>query len=475
MPDPDNGDMGTGVASPRVAGSMPWIRHGLAAAFDRLRSRRTRLELGYVLVGLPLAVVGFVFVVVSVVLGAALSVTFVGLPLLALGGVAARRLAAIQRALAYRLLGERVVPPPPREPGPGFLGWLQAALRDPASWRARAYLLVKLPLVLVTFYLTALVWLQGLFWLTYPITWQVTGPGRAVPNPFLDVGALIFRGSSDPRPHVAHRMTLFVGDTAIDMWPGVLAVAMTGALALLAAPSVTHGLLAIDRRLAQGLLGRPAGADRVRQLERARDQVVDESATTLRRIERDLHDGTQAQLATLAMTLGQAKEKLENRSDVPFDPAGALGLVDTAHRHAKEALVELRDIARGIHPPALDLGLDAALTTLVARSAVPAVLNSAISTRPGRATETIAYFSVAELLANAARHSRARHVVVEVATRAETLRLQVSDDGQGGARPGGGSGLTGLTERVRAVDGRLHIHSPAGGPTVITVELPLTA
>jgi signal transduction histidine kinase len=203
--------------------------------------------------------------------------------------------------------------------------------------------------------------------------------------------------------------------------------------------------------------------------------VVDDSAATLRRIERDLHDGTQAQLATLAMNLGQAKEKLEHRSNVPFDPTGALELVDSAHRQAKEALIELRDIARGIHPPALDVGLDAALATLVARSAVPAELHTDIRDRPTKAIETIAYFSAAELLANIARHSQAQHATVDVTTRDGALRLQVSDDGVGDALPGTGSGLPGLHDRVRAVDGRLHVSSPAGGPTVVRVELPLHA
>ncbi len=464
--------MGPRLAALGATGPVPWLRQVLRAALEVLTSRRTRSELAYVVVSLPLAVLGFVFVVVSTLLGAVLAVTFIGLPLLALGGLGARRLAGMHRGLAHRLLGEHVAAPPPLQPGIGFLGWLQAALRDSASWRARTYLLLKLPVAFVTFYLTALIWLQGLFWLTYPISWQLTGPGKAVPNPFLDVGALIFRGSAKPH-HVAHQMTLFVGDTAIDAWPGVLVVAMVGALTLLAAPWVVHGLVALDRRSIQGLLGPPAGAARVRQLEESRAQITDESAITLRRIERDLHDGTQAQLATLAMTLGQAKEKLENRANVPYDPPGALILVDTAHRHAKEALVELRDIARGIHPPALDLGLDAALATLVARSAVPGILRADIGTRPSRATETIAYFSVAELLANAARHSHARHVSVDVTSHDGTLRLRVRDDGDGGATPGSGSGLTGLADRVRAVDGRLHLSSPPGGPTVVTVELPL--
>ncbi|HEX3394001.1 MAG TPA: ATP-binding protein, partial [Acidimicrobiales bacterium] len=154
---------------------------------------------------------------------------------------------------------------------------------------------------------------------------------------------------------------------------------------------------------------------------------------------------------------------------------GALELVDAAHRHAKEALVELRGIARGVHPPALDLGLDAALATLVARSPVPATLHAETETRPTRAIETIAYFSVAELLANVARHSDAAHATVEVSALDGCLRLAVTDDGIGGAEVGAGSGLSGLADRVLAIDGRLDVSSPPGGPTMVVVELPLQA
>jgi signal transduction histidine kinase len=131
--------------------------------------------------------------------------------------------------------------------------------------------------------------------------------------------------------------------------------------------------------------------------------------------------------------------------------------------------------AGGIHPPALDVGLDAALATLVARSAVPAVLCADIQDRPSRAIETIAYFSAAELLANVAKHRRAGQATVEVTARDGVLRLQVSDDGEGGARPGIGSGLPGLDHRLRAVDADLRISSPPGGPTVVRVDLPLHA
>jgi len=165
------------------------------------------------------------------------------------------------------------------------------------------------------------------------------------------------------------------------------------------------------------------------------------------------------------MRLGQARET--------DDPERLRELVDNAHDSAKDAIAELRDLVRGIHPPVLDQGLDAALATLAARSAVPVELHTHVPRRPSPAIETIAYFCVAELLTNIAKHSGARHAVVQAGERGQRLHLEVRDDGLGGARIGAGTGLSGLDERVRTVDGTLTVHSPPGGPTVINVELPL--
>jgi signal transduction histidine kinase len=204
---------------------------------------------------------------------------------------------------------------------------------------------------------------------------------------------------------------------------------------------------------------------------------VDASVATLRRIERDLHDGTQAQLVALAMRLGQAKEKLSESRDPDLEQVRQL--VDDAHRGAKEAIVELRDLARGIHPPALDIGLEGALSTLAARSTVPSNLTVVLNDRPTPAIEAIAYFCVAELLANVAQHARASRASISCAQHGGWLRIVVRDDGNGGAQlssvGSSSSGLSGLTDRVHAVDGRLDITSPPGGPTIITVDLPLHA
>ena len=213
---------------------------------------------------------------------------------------------------------------------------------------------------------------------------------------------------------------------------------------------------------------------RVRELERSRARVVDDSAARLRRIERDLHDGAQAQMVAVAMKLGLATKKLGAMTDGTgqTDLDRVLDLVIAAHRGAKEAIAELRDLARGIHPPVLDQGLGTALTSLAASSEVPVELVVDLPERPSAAIETIAYFCAAELLANVAKHSGARHARLEAVHVPGLLRVRVSDDGAGGACVEVRGGLAGLAERVTTVDGRLQVSSPPGGPTVIAVELP---
>ncbi len=230
---------------------------------------------------------------------------------------------------------------------------------------------------------------------------------------------------------------------------------------------------ALELWIAYRLLVAPL-PQRVRELEQSRARVVDDSAARLRRIERDLHDGAQTQMVAVAMKLGLATKKLRGMTDGTgqTDLDRVLELVAGAHSGTKEAITELRDLARGIHPPVLDQGLGAALTTLAARSDLPVELAIDLPERPSAAIETIAYFCAAELLANAAKHSGARHATLKAVHVPGLLRMQVSDDGTGGARVEALGGLAGLTERVRTVDGRLHLASPPGGPTVVTIELP---
>ncbi len=230
---------------------------------------------------------------------------------------------------------------------------------------------------------------------------------------------------------------------------------------------------ALELGVAYHLLVAPL-PQRVRELERSRAHLVDDSAARLREIERDLHDGAQAQMVAVTMKLGLAMKKLGGMTDGTgqTDLDRVLELVVAAHSGAKEAVTELRDLARGIHPPVLDHGLGVALTTLAARSDLPVELVIDLPERPSAAIETIAYFCAAELLTNVAKHSGAQHATLEAVYVPGLLRARVSDDGTGGARIEARGGLAGLADRIRTVDGRLQVSSPPGGPTVVTVELP---
>ncbi|MFD8210400.1 sensor histidine kinase [Streptomyces sp. NPDC059695] len=233
-------------------------------------------------------------------------------------------------------------------------------------------------------------------------------------------------------------------------------------------PFLARGLANGDRGMVRGLLSPSDELERrIAELESDRGVVVDTAAADLRRIERDLHDGAQARLVALAMGLGLAKEKLLE------DPEAAAAMVDEAHGEVKLALQELRDLARGIHPAVLtDRGLSAALSSVSARCTVPVKVHVDLAERPAEAIEGIAYFTVSELLQNVSKHARARSASVEVWRSGDRLMLQVRDDGAGGARFDGGTGLAGLAERLGAVDGLLVLDSPEGGPTTVTAELP---
>jgi signal transduction histidine kinase len=244
---------------------------------------------------------------------------------------------------------------------------------------------------------------------------------------------------------------------------------------VVAAAWLARGINAADRRLVRGLLGPRSMDERVSELERTRALAVDDSAAALRRVERDLHDGAQMRLAALAMNLGMAREKLGDDDAAEGDNATVRELIDAAHRNAVDALADLRDLARGIHPPVLDNGLASALATLATSSAIPATVTADLGPRPAPAIETIAYFCAAELIANATKHSYANQIKIMIYTERARVHLSVTDDGIGGADLGRGTGLSGLAQRVSTVDGRIDVSSPAGGPTTVTVELPLQA
>ncbi len=260
--------------------------------------------------------------------------------------------------------------------------------------------------------------------------------------------------------------------------PGARVALWVGALAiLLLLPFAARQLTQIDIGLARSLLGQDPEeqiahlSERVETLTTSRSETVDSVESERRRIERDLHDGPQQRLVAIAMDLGMARERLDR------DPEGARELLDKAHLSAKEAITEMRHVARGITPPILaDRGLDAAVSALAARSAVPVTVEVAEVGRLDPTTEAIAYFCVSELLTNVAKHAGARRARVRLALdhalAPPALVIEVEDDGVGGADPQRGSGLNGLRQRVLSVDGSIRLDSPAGGPTRVQILLP---
>ncbi|HEX4218732.1 MAG TPA: sensor domain-containing protein [Acidimicrobiales bacterium] len=425
-------------------------------------ARRAWSELAFLSLGAVLGLFGIAFVVVTLSAGVVLAITFFGLGLIALSVRGARGFGGFHRQLARSYLDEEIDEPEAFSSRPGFLGWLQSSLRDRTGWRSMAYMGLKVPLATLGILAGFAFWWDAFFCLTFPL-WGGSGNSPAVYGlPQLVFGNNFFSGGHSG---FLHEVGVF----------------LAGLVFFFAAPWAVRAVVSLDRLVLRVLLAPDPVALRVRSLEQARAQTVDASAATLRRIERDLHDGTQAQLVALAMRLGMAKEKLAEYEEPAPDQVGQLDqvrqLVDDAHRSAKEAIVELRDLARGIHPPALDIGLEGALATLAARSTVATDLSLSLESRPAPAIEAIAYFCVAELLANVAQHAHASSAIVTCTEHGQWLRVVVRDDGTGGAQlsrlGSSSSGLAGLTDRVHAVDGRLDIASPPRGPTVVTVDLPL--
>jgi signal transduction histidine kinase len=206
---------------------------------------------------------------------------------------------------------------------------------------------------------------------------------------------------------------------------------------------------------------------RLGQLQASRARLVDATESERRRIERDLHDGTQQRLVSLAMSLGLLDTKL------PGDPEAAKPIAQEARQALAVALEELRELSHGIHPAVLsERGLAAAFEDLADRGALPAYVEVSIDERPNAGVEAAAYFVVSEALTNAIKHSHAREVRISASRERDKLIVEVTDDGIGGAAPAGGSGLRGLTDRVEALGGELVVSSPPGRGTTLRAELP---
>ncbi|EST19719.1 hypothetical protein N566_28440, partial [Streptomycetaceae bacterium MP113-05] len=356
-------------------------------------SGRTWRAYAFVATGVFVAPLAFAFAVAMVSAGAGLLVTFLGVPVLAAGLAGCRAIGRLERGRARALLELRVDEPEPvsvLQRGPGVMARVGALLRSGVSWRSLLYALLHFPWAVFSFCTTAVFWAYGWGAFLYP-AWHWVFPV------FTDQPGLQMWGDGE-----GHGWWLRA--------PADLALASVAGLVLvLLTPWLVRALTFVDRGMVVGLLGPSRLTSRVRELESDRGVVVDTAAADLRRIERDLHDGAQARLISLAMELGLAKEKLLE------DPETAARMVDDAHGEVKLALAELRDLARGIHPVLLtDRGLGPALTALAGRCTAPVTVSADLSERPAPAIEGIAYFTVSELLQNISKHSGARKAEVEV-------------------------------------------------------------
>jgi signal transduction histidine kinase len=379
----------------------------------------------------------FCCLLTALICGVTLVIVWVGLPILAGTAVVARSLATLERHRAGALLGEAIPEPYAPPPESGVVRRARAVVADVATWKDLAWLLILLPaLGLAGFTIAVSMWGASLGTMTLPAWyWALDSEGG------VDYGLLSV-------------------DTAREAWllvpVGVIGVVLTG----LTVRYLARGLAGLARLV----LG-PTESQELARLRRTRAGAVDAQAAELQRIERDLHDGAQARLVALAMDLGMAQEK------VSTDPQAAQVLVAQAHAEAKKALLELRDLSRGIYPAILtDRGLAAALSSVTARNPVPTALDVALDRRLPAAVEAAAYFVAVESLTNVAKHSDAQRCRVRVELRDGLLQLSVTDDGAGGAKPAG-RGLTGLRKRVEALDGRLVVEDAHPG-TRVRAELP---
>lgn len=393
-----------------------------------------------------LGAVWFTWVVTLMSLGLGLAVTLLGLPLLAVTVRSGWLIGAAERARVLGLSGVDIPAPATPVRPPGLLPWLRTSLADTVGWKGLAYGMVMLPWGVSTLTIAVTMWSAGLGLFTVPL-WDWAVPDGAITS----VGSYEFTGWG--------RVGVLAGGVVV------------GLLLLLVTPPVV-GLLARGQvALVRSLLGADRRAvleRRVDELQTSRSASVDLAEAERRRIERDLHDGTQQRLVGLAIDLGIARERLADGSD-----DRSRELVERAHEGVKEAIAELRDLVRGIHPAVLtDRGLDAAVSALAARSPIAVEVRSDLQRRLPAVVESAAYFTVAEALTNAMKHSRATLVTVSVHDDGTALTLEVVDDGVGGAHLGPTGGLQGLDDRLRALEARLEVSSPPGGPTTVKAVIP---
>jgi len=404
---------------------------------------RTYRRILYLLLALPLGVIEFSVLVTALSFGFGTAITLIGIPVLVASVWAWRWMAQVERGLIARLIGTEI--PSPYRPDPKDASWWKrvgARLADPATWKDLAFLLLQLPVGIISFTVAVTVVGLGLGLLFAPAYYWSLAPGD------------------------------WIAGLNVDTIGEAIAVVPLGALILVLGIPGLNALARLYGWLAAQLLGSnadPALTAQVHELEDARSRIIAAADGERRRIERDLHDGAQQRLVALALNLRMAEQRVESG-----DPT-ASELVRQAGEEANLALKELRDLARGIHPAILtNRGLPAALEDLAARATVPVEVVAKPDERLPDPVEAAAYFVVSECLANICKHAEATSATVAVRAADGVLTVEVADDGTGGATLGGGSGIQGLVDRVGALSGTLTVESPPGEGTRVIASIPLT-
>ncbi|MFC5832754.1 sensor histidine kinase [Nonomuraea insulae] len=412
----------------------------------RSLTRRVLLDTRYTLVGFPTTVIGFVLMVAGFAGGLATTVAWIGIPLLAGTLLVARGFADAERGWLSDVLRRPPVRPRyrPVPPGAGRFRRLINPLTSGQSWLDLLHGILNLPFAIISFVLTVVFWaipLAGLTWPLYGI-FLLRIPGNTELPELLGLGDSYGVG-----------VVFYVG---------------LGLVFTMLMPFAIRGAALIRAVLGRALLtGVAELQERIDDLAEGRAAAVSAEANALRKLERDIHDGPQQRLVSLAMELSRAQRQLSK------DPEAAQATLTSAISATRETLDELRALSRGIAPPILsDRGLAPALAALAGRCTIPVDLDVQTVERYQAAVENAVYFVCAETLTNVAKHSRATVCTVQLVRIGDILMLTIGDDGVGGAHVAKGHGLAGLADRLRAVDGELTVQSPDGGPTVIVAEVP---
>ncbi|GAA1668995.1 sensor histidine kinase [Glycomyces endophyticus] len=417
----------------------------------RTSLRQLGIDTGYLLSMFFIALPSFIIGVVGTVLGVGTAVIWIGVPVAAATMFAMRGMAAAGRSMLPAVLG-RELPRPRYKRAPEDASALRrflTALTDGQSWLNVLWAVAVLPVSIAGFAIAVAWWAATIATVTWPLWGWIV---------------IAATGESEQGLEIAARW-LGWGDSYLAMSALTL---IGGAVMLLTIVPVIRGMAMAQALIGKGMLTSISGLhERIDQLEESRAAATSAEADALRRIERDIHDGPQQRLVGLGMELARVKRQLAT------NPEAAQETLEAAIAQTRETIDELRALSRGIAPPILtDRGLEAALAALTARSLVPVELETDLNGRYKASVESTVYFVTAECLTNVAKHSRASKATVSVEDWGDRLVLSVGDNGVGGAHVSKGHGLSGLTDRVKAVEGQWTIDSPDGGPTVIVVEVP---